>query len=673
MSSRQLSFLMAIVLSLSTVACSALSDPATTPTTPPATATPFLSAPIQPGASHPNEPVRVVGEIPFTSPFFLNTIAEPFVLLEDEAGFIHRDRQFEFSLASQVLGPVELIDDSTLSYSLNLPSVPQGTLVDLDNDADQDLGVMVFAIAYWSNTWGDPFLERRDGTGWSNAYTSAITNPDLDDEIVAGKLMLWAPDEDQGFPTGFGPDGLLFTEDDPTTPVPAGYSIVDLDQDPFKIYKEVEPFITLYEGDTAVNDYSLMDYEDAFDEMFEKVSREYPFTEDKGIDWDAIYKEFSPQINTSRNDAAFYEALHAFSLAIPDGHVGISFDADIFYNCCGGGFGLVVHELTDGRVLATQVLQGSVAEAAGIVVGAEILRWNDQPIEEAIQEVEPFFGPYSTDHHRRLEQAVFLTRVEPGARVTVEFRNPGDANITNATLTAEVEYDSLFASMTVFSLDELELPLVAQVLPDSGIGYIRITTFSDDYSLMTRLWDRYMQDLLDAEVPALILDLRLNGGGSGGLALDFAGYFFDDEFILARESYYNYALGGFKPADLPTRVIPGPTLFDGPLAVLISSDCASACEGFAYAVSQGDRALVIGHTPSAGMFGEVGRGQYELPGGISMQFPTGRPETADGDLLIENTGVLPDIVIPFTEESELRGKDTVLQAAIDALLEQLQR
>jgi hypothetical protein len=36
---------------------------------------------------------------------------------------------------------------------LNLPAVPQGTLVDVDNDGEKDTGVQVFAIAYWSNTW----------------------------------------------------------------------------------------------------------------------------------------------------------------------------------------------------------------------------------------------------------------------------------------------------------------------------------------------------------------------------------------------------------------------------------------------------------------------------------------------------------------------------------------
>jgi C-terminal processing protease CtpA/Prc len=105
--------------------------------------------------------------------------------------------------------------------------------------------------------------------------------------------------------------------------------------------------------------------------------------------------------------------------------------------------------------------------------------------------------------------------------------------------------------------------------------------------------------------------------------------------------------------------------------VLVSPDCASACEGFAHAISQGDRSIIVGHYPTAGMYGEVGRGQYDLPADISMQFPTGRPETLDGELLIENIGIIPDILVPVTEESALGLADTVLEAAIDALLAQI--
>ena len=88
-------------------------------------------------------------------------------------------------------------------------------------------------------------------------------------------------------------------------------------------------------------------------------------------------------------------------------------------------------------------------------------------------------------------------------------------------------------------------------------------------------------------------------------------------------------------------------------------------------MTQEDRALIFGHFPSAGAYGEVGRGQYELPGEFSMQFPTGRPETMDGELLIEGIGVVPTNTVPVTEESALGARDTVLESAIQFLLDQI--
>ncbi len=105
--------------------------------------------------------------------------------------------------------------------------------------------------------------------------------------------------------------------------------------------------------------------------------------------------------------------------------------------------------------------------------------------------------------------------------------------------------------------------------------------------------------------------------------------------------------------------------------MLVSTDCVSACEGFAFALTHEDRSIIVGHTPSAGAYGEVGQGQYDLPEGFSMQFPTGRSETPDGQLVIEGVGIVPDILVPVTEDSVLGAQDDVLDAAIQALLDKL--
>ncbi len=620
----------------------------------------------------PNEPVVIHGEIPFTSPFFINTIAEPFVLLEDEAGFVTRDREFEFPLAGQAIGPVEIIDDTTLRYTLPLPAAPQATLVDVDNDGEEDTGLMVFAVAYWSNTWGGPFLEPRDGHGWSTAYTSAITDPDNEDEIKGGTLLIWAPDDQQAFPTGFGDDGLLFTDDDPTASVPPGYSLVDLEATPFRVYKEPQPEITLIEGEIAVNDFSDMDFGEAFEALFDKVAREYPFTDEKVIDWDALRDEYVPRAAAARNNDEYYRAVRDFTYAIPDAHVGVSFNAQVFFEEQGGALGMVLEELDDGTIVATEVLPALPAADAGIERGAEIVRWDGMPAGQALDGVQPYFGPYSTEHHRRRGQLQFLPRGEPGSRVEITFRNPGGSEQT-VTLTRKVDYDSLFLTLAGFQDDELALPVEGQVLDESGLGYVVVRTFSGDYNLLARLWEAFIDRLIEGEIPGLILDLRENGGGNGALARDFAGYFFDEEIILSQRSYYNDRTGEFELRGLPSRLEPAPLLYEGPLAVLVSPDCISACEGFVHALTQGGRAIVVGHFPTSGAFGEVGRGQYDLPADLSLQFPTGRPETPDGRLLIEGEGITPDIIVPVTAASALGEVDAVLEAAITALLQQVRR
>lgn len=671
--------LMVAVLLLGSLACSlftGLLPTQTTPEQPAITSTPrptptaLPPIPVQPGAGNPDEPVYVYGDIPYTSPFFVNSLSEPFILLEDQAGFVTRDREFEFNLPGQMIGPVEVYDDGSLTYSLPLPSIPLGTYVDVDNNGSEDKGVQVFAAAYWSNTWGGPFLEERDGTGWSTAYASTLSDPENEDEITGGTLIVWSPDDGQAFPTGFGEDGLLFTADDPTAPIPAGYNIVDLNDEPFQVYKEARPEITLNEGVVAVNDYTEDDYATAFQKLHEKVAREYPFTAEKKVDWQALYDRFAPRMESAGNANEFYAALRDFTWSIPDAHVGVSINAEIFYQEQGGSFGIRLAELSDGRVIVVEVLPDTTGAGAGLVEGTEILTWDGKPVQEALAEVVPYFGPFSTEHHKHLEQLVFLTRLPPNTQIEIGYRLPNGRE-EEKRLRAEVEYESLFRSIPELRSDPLVLPVSVRLLEDSSLGYIRIDTFSDDYHLMAQLWEDAIRNMIDNEIPGLIIDLRTNGGGSSGLAYDFAGYLFDEEIVLYQGSYYNERLGEFEFSDYPARVKPGPLYYEGPVAVLVSPYCVSACEGFAYALSQGGRSTIVGHFPTAGAFGEVGRGQYELPDEISMQFPTGRPETMNGNLLIEGAGVQPDIVVPVTEDSALERVDAVLDAAIQSVLEQL--
>src|SRR3990172_9313177 len=437
-------FVVALVASACTTPTAA---PTEAPTEPRPTATP---APV---SATPEGPVRVTGTFDYTNDIITTYFNQHMVALFDMHGFVVRDLEWELPVDSQVLGFLDIDPDGKAArFFLDLPAEPRGTLNDVDNNGQSDTGVQIFVVAYSPNLTGGPYSEGDDRSfGWPSYLASVKTDSENKDEVIGGKLVVWSPDDKQQFPTGFGADGLLFTADDPVSPVPAGYSIVDLDQKPFAVSAEAEPEFTLLEPkEAAIKDYSALSYTEAFEELFKSISTNWAFNgvESKKVDWDALYKEAQPRVAEAeqKKDAlAFYQALHDFTLAIPDGHTGIGDSGGLgdedFTQKTEGGYGLAIRELDDGRAIVIYVTPGGPAEAAGIEIGAEVTEFNGEPIKDEISKVEPYAGPFSMESSERYQQARYLLRTALGVDATVTFANPGGQPET-VTLTSVAERDS---------------------------------------------------------------------------------------------------------------------------------------------------------------------------------------------------------------------------------------
>ena len=92
---------------------------------------------------------------------------------------------------------------------------------------------------------------------------------------------------------------------------------------------------------------------------------------------------------------------------------------------------------------------------------------------------------------------------------------------------------------------------------------MKVSTFSDDYNLMAQTYEYFIQNLIDSGLNGLIIDLRVNLGGSGGLASDFVGYFINEEKTVSQHAYYNHELGDWEYGDEPAILEPGPLYYDG--------------------------------------------------------------------------------------------------------------
>lgn len=618
-------------------------------------------------------PARITGEFSYTNDIIEVYYVEQAVALLDMTGFIMRDQEWELPVDSQVLGYLDLDEDNnTGTFSLSLPVFPEGELNDVDQDAAAEKGVQVFVVGYNPNLTGGPFSEGDDRSrGWPSYLTSVVTDSENDDEVIGGMLVVWSPDDTQSFPSGFGVDGLLFTTDDPVMDLGAGYSIINLDESPFEVIRDTEIKMTLHEPvDIAVKDFSSLSYTKAFDQMFEIVRKEYAFNGVKGKqpDWDTLYDQVAPLVKNAekqQDDVAFYMALQEFVNAFKDGHVGLSGDTGqmLFYQQAVGGIGAAVRELDDGRVLVVYILEGSPAEQAGMQVGDEITEVNGKPASAALEDVKPLFGPYSTDFGYRYDQAIFLLRGPSGTSITLTYKNGANAGKT-VTLTRIEEYDSLFATYIYSGLDTPILPVESEVI-NGTVGYIKINSNYDDLSLIIRLFERALQKFEEYEVAGIIIDLRQN---SGGAPLGLAGFLYDEEIPMGQLEYYSDTTGKFEPDGPREKVIPNEEQYSfNTMVLLVGNACFSACEIEAYGFSQVPGMTVMGQFPTGGVEAEVARGQFELPGGISLQIPTGRFTLEDGSIFLEGVGVVPDILLPVDEASMLSEEDVVLQEAISVI------
>lgn len=628
-------------------------------------------------------PVRVTGSFPVSSQNIIDSLFEPVLILEDQTGFVNRDLDFSFPLESQVIGqftsPFEV---GEITYLMQLPAEPLGTFNDVDNDGEEDTGVQIFQVAFWDESYGDIFVGEKDGGAWSGAYSTATTSIDPETylELNGGNLIVWAPDGEQGFPSGYGEDGLLFTGDDPIVILPPGYTIVNIDEDPFTFDRSREPELPLFEPEGFVpNDFSEMSYAEAFNALVDTAIDEYAFTEFKNIDWEALREEFLPRFeeaDENEDNAAYLFALRDFAWSIPDGHVALygpqtPLDQD-FQSNIEGGLGMAVLEVSDGRFLVAFLLEDGPAQEAGIELLAEITEVNGQPIEDALAEVVPFSSPFSSEELERGQQLRYLFASPIGTDYEITYLNPDADEAETVELTSIAETDS-FGFTSINRDRDFNAPQISYEILEDNVAYISVTGFGEDGPLLIETWEEFIEQAQAVGSPAIIVDLRFNGGGFSSFALRMASHFYTEEMEIYYGESYNPEIDAFfsDPEIFATEIVPpddASLIYEGELVVLVSPACASACEFFAYQMDINDRATVIGQYGTNAIAG--GWPLLFMPDDIIFALPTSRTLDLDGNIIIEDQGIELDVRVPVTEETIVDTEtDFVLEAALEYIAE----
>jgi len=432
------------------------------------------------------------------------------------------------------------------------------------------------------------------------------------------------------------------------------------------------------------SDFSRMSYSDAFIQLNERLSAEYPFGEWKRIDWNGLRERYQPlfeQAEQTKDRDLYNKTLRHYLAEMRDGHIRIVndkvYDSPVYNKEGGGGFGISTIRLDNGRVLVTLVLEGSPADKAGIRVGTEILKWNGENAGAAYEAVSWSDTP-NTDQNENINRGRFMPRAPIGQIVEVVYRDEADGEGQTARLTA---YDDQYETLKRTRLQlTKETPPVEGRMMDNGYGYIRISRFLPSLSSSNPASDlkRLLHSLMDEGMKGLIIDLRDNPGGEDALAVRMAGYFVNEETRYSYVSYYNRYTKKFEiNTGEDYRVRPSKPYFGGKIAILVNGRTASSGEGLPLVLKGRSNVTIVGFTGTNGSFGVMTSPiTAVMPDGYIVESADGRAQNEDGIIMGDGDytgagGAMPDIRIPFNEETfamkYIQGEDVELKVAIEAL------
>ncbi|MFF8774256.1 S41 family peptidase [Kitasatospora sp. NPDC015120] len=267
---------------------------------------------------------------------------------------------------------------------------------------------------------------------------------------------------------------------------------------------------------------------------------------------------------------------------------------------------------------------------------------------------------------------VALLRADPAGGYTTFFRAMREGTVAPTPQLLSTVLPPVRAQLTAPEQPFANGILGVGELPD-GIGYLRVSAFSDyvgggGQQEQEAELERAVDALLDrpraAPLRGVVIDVRVNAGGSDALAVRLASRFTDRPYQAYRKVARNDPADPTaftRPQPVTVRPAAGASRFTGPVALLTSGSTVSAGETFTQAL--------MGRSPHITRIGENTQGVFsdQLPRRLSPdlvlllpneEFLTPAGTTFDGP------GIPPDVRTPVFTEEELAGlKDSALTEA----------
>lgn len=298
-----------------------------------------------------------------------------------------------------------------------------------------------------------------------------------------------------------------------------------------------------------------------FNALASVIDEFYLYPDFKGLDWPSIVAEFRGKVAGGLDTENFYAEMEQFIRRLGDKHSSFESPAKVSAmkavlagenNYVGTG-ALFLPLLGKKRVTILAVIPESPAEHSGLRQHDSVLEVDGLPLVENEKVYPHTRGPECS--------AATLTVKSPG-------KGPRNVTVVRARMTSP-------------------MPVYARLIPNADgrrVGYIFLPTFLD-----LTIPDQVKKALQDfGPLDGLVLDNRMNGGGSSQVLIPLLGYFTSG------------TLGHFvsRTTRRPLEIVAAPINNSQkvPLVILVSKNTVSYGEVFAGALRDIGRAKVVGQT-----------------------------------------------------------------------------
>lgn len=403
-----------------------------------------------------------------------------------------------------------------------------------------------------------------------------------------------------------------------------------------------------------------------FDSAWTIIARTHWDTSYNGVNWGAVRDSLRPQAARSASTGELRAVLERMVGTLRQSHFSIiprelsdvvapevSAARQRQASDRNGSIGATLR-LLDGTMVVTAVREDGSAKRAGVQSG-----WTVSAVDGC--SLAPALSRLSVNPNadaRRTSLAAYTLANEALAGAVGDTVRVAFTDGTGARRVVAIEREEEPGTVTKFgNLPPLKAWLEFERVR-AGARAIGIIRFNIWMPVLSPQFDVAMDSLRDSD--AIVLDLRGNFGGVGGMSMGIAGHFLDSMITI----------GTMRQRGLTARFVANPRRVDtraravepfaGPLALVVDELSISTTEIFAGGLQAIGRARVFGTQTSGQALPAV---TERLPNGDILYHaiadflsPAGTP--------LEGDGVRPDVLMPPSKRALLEGRDAALDAAV---------